>query len=113
MDDAPEAQAPVIQVYDVPPLNIVLPGTTPADMLAAAVDRLVEATARTMAYNGAAHCAGYAASTVPQWAAEAMAFIAWRDAVWLTIFAIDPENPPPSIEAALAMLPPFVRPGQE
>ena len=52
-----------------------------------AVDAHVEATAKGKGYNSAAHCASYAASTVDAWAAEAAAFIAWRDAVWLAVFA--------------------------
>lgn len=50
------------------------------------VDTYVEATAQAKGYNGAAHCASYANSTVSNWASEAKAFIAWRDAVWLTVF---------------------------
>ena len=49
----------------------------------AAIDAHVEAVARGRGYSGAAHMASYVASTVPAWAAEARAFVAWRDAVWL------------------------------
>lgn len=49
----------------------------------AAIDARVEAVARGRGYNGAAHLASYAVSTVPAWATEARAFVAWRDAVWL------------------------------
>ena len=49
----------------------------------AAIDAAVEAVARGRGYNGAAHMASYVASTVPKWAAEAEAFVAWRDAVWV------------------------------
>lgn len=62
------------------------PPPTAEEMLAAftkAIDAHVEATARTRRYNGAAHMASYVASTVPVWAAEAQAFVAWRDQVWL------------------------------
>jgi hypothetical protein len=52
----------------------------------AAVDAHVEATAQAKGYNGAAHCAGYVNSTIPPWRAEAEAFIAWRDQVWLFVF---------------------------
>ena len=54
--------------------------------IAAAIDARIEDQARALGYNSAAHLAGYAASTVPQWAAEAQAFVAWRDAVWLAAF---------------------------
>ncbi len=50
-----------------------------------AVDDHVEATARSKGYNGAAHCASYANSTVPDWASEAIIFIGWRDLVWLYV----------------------------
>lgn len=53
-----------------------------------AVDAHVEATARSKGYNGAAHMASYTASTVVAWAAEAQAFVAWRDAVWLRAIAL-------------------------
>lgn len=49
----------------------------------AAIDAHVEAVARGRGYNGAAHLASYAVSTVPAWAAEARAFVAWRDTVWV------------------------------
>jgi hypothetical protein len=53
-----------------------------------AIDAHVEATARSRDYNSAESLAGYASSTVSAWAAEANAFIAWRDAVWQAAFAI-------------------------
>jgi len=83
----------------------------PAIELARAVNVLVEQTAQSMGYNSAATCAGYALDPNPVWAAEAQAFIAWRSAVWTVITGLDPENPPASVEAVLAMLPGFTRPG--
>ncbi len=77
--------------------------------IAAAIDARIEAQARALGYNSAAHIAGYVNSTVPQWAAEAQAFVAWRDAVWLaafeqrSAFAKDPATAPP--EALIATLP--------
>jgi stage V sporulation protein SpoVS len=56
--------------------------------LTGAIDQHVEATAQARGYNSAAHIAGYATSTVTDWQAEAQAFVAWRDDVWLTAFAI-------------------------
>jgi len=52
------------------------------------IDQHIEARAQTLGYNSAAHLAGYAASTVPDWAAEAQRFIAWRDAAWQAVFAL-------------------------
>ncbi len=47
------------------------------------VEILINKTARSKSYGDALACASYANSTVPQWATEAQAFIAWRDAVWV------------------------------
>lgn len=49
---------------------------------AAAVEAHVDAAAQSRSYRDGFALAGYATSTVPAWAAEAAAFIAWRDAVW-------------------------------
>lgn len=76
---------------------------TPEELLAsftAAIDGHVETTARAKGYNGAAHLASYAASTVPAWAAEATAFISWRDAVWVHGIGLLAE-----IEAGTATIP--------
>ena len=64
------------EIPDAPPPTV--------DDYRAAIDAHVEATARSRSYNSAAHLASYAGSTVPLWASEAAAFIAWRDQVWLT-----------------------------
>lgn len=77
---------------------------------ARAIDALVDGRARALGYNGAAHLAGYVASGVPQWRAEAEQFVAWRDAVWSAaidmLAAADPAAPPP-VESVLAALPPW------
>jgi hypothetical protein len=49
----------------------------------AAIEAHVDATARAKAYGGTASLASYVNSSVPAWAAEAAAFVAWRDAVWV------------------------------
>jgi hypothetical protein len=73
-----------------------------------AVDAHVEATAKAKGYNSAAHCASYTASTVEAWAAEAVTFVAWRDAVWLAVFAglADPpkDATPASVVKALPQI---------
>lgn len=77
--------------------------------IAAAIDAHVEATARERGYNGAAHLASYVTSTVGAWQAEATTFVAWRDAVWLTAYAMLAdalaEGEAPQAEDALAALP--------
>ncbi|MDP3414632.1 hypothetical protein [Falsiroseomonas sp.] len=75
----------------------------------AAIAALVEATAHARDYSSAASCAGYAASTVPAWAAEAAAFVAWRDAVYLAAYArlaeVQAGAPPPTVADLIASLP--------
>lgn len=61
---------------------------------------------------GSAHSAStYVTSTVPQWKADAEAFVAWRDAVWVyayTAFAevsAEQRLPPESVATFIAELP--------
>ena len=82
----------------------------------AAIDAHVETTAESRNYNSAAHLAGYATSTVPQWAAEAQAFVTWRDQVWQVAYAMLAEvelgqRPAPPPSEAVAALPAIVWPG--
>lgn len=75
-----------------------------------AIDAHVEAVARSRNYNSAAHLVGYASSTVLQWAAEAQAFVAWRDQVWQAAYAMLAEVeagtiPAPTPAEAVAALP--------
>ncbi|NKM30777.1 hypothetical protein [Rhizobium laguerreae] len=42
----------------------------------------IDTTARNRQFRDGVTLASYATSTIPAWAAEAQAFIAWRDAVW-------------------------------
>ena len=76
---------------------------------AADIDARIEAQARALQYNGAAHLAGYTGSTVAEWAAEAQAFVAWRDAVWQAAIAMladaEASGEAPSVEDVLAALP--------
>lgn len=47
-----------------------------------AIQSHVDATAQARSYDSGITCASYLGSTNPAWAAEAAAFVAWRDAVW-------------------------------
>lgn len=53
----------------------------------AAIQSHVDETARSRNYDGGNSLASYVASTNSGWAAEAQAFVAWRDAVWLYAYA--------------------------
>ena len=74
-----------------------------------AIDAYVEAQAKALDYNSAAHLASYIASSVPEWAAEAQAFVAWRDQVWQAAIAMladaEASGEPPSVEDVIAALP--------
>ena len=76
-----------------------------------AIDAYVENTAKARGYNSAAHAATYISSTIPEWAKEAQAFVAWRDSVWMQVFRLFGEveagnrRPPTSAEEILVTLP--------
>ncbi|EKJ97198.1 hypothetical protein C241_02829 [Bradyrhizobium lupini HPC(L)] len=47
-----------------------------------AIQNLVDETAREKQFRDGVTLASYIGSTIPKWAAEAQAFVAWRDNVW-------------------------------
>lgn len=47
-----------------------------------AIQNLVDKTAREKQFRDGVTLASYIGSTKPKWAAEAQAFVAWRDNVW-------------------------------
>ncbi|SOC93536.1 hypothetical protein SAMN05216358_3715 [Rhizobium sp. AN5] len=47
-----------------------------------AIQNLVDSTAREKQFRDGVTLASYTASTKPKWAAEAQAFVVWRDNVW-------------------------------
>lgn len=64
----------------------VAPVITEADF-GAAIQAHLDATARARGYDGALSITTYIGSSIPQWAAEAAAFFAWRDQVWAYAYA--------------------------
>jgi len=48
----------------------------------AAIQDMLDTAAQSRRYDSGTTIATYVNSTNPQWAAEAQAFVAWRDAVW-------------------------------
>lgn len=53
-----------------------------ADDYGEAIEAHADAVARSRQYSDADRLASYVNSTNPAWAAEATAFVAWRDAAW-------------------------------
>lgn len=95
-----------------PPAEMPVLGRMQAQTLSqyeAAIAAHVEAVVASRPYSSAASCAGYINSTVPGWATEAAAFVAWRDAVYLAAFGTMAEvqqgASAPGIAALLAGLP--------
>jgi hypothetical protein len=75
-----------------------------------AVEGHVEAVAAQRGYSSSVSCASYVSSIVPQWKAEATAFSAWRDQVW--VFALNEllkvqqgQRAVPTVAAFIAELP--------
>ena len=86
------------------------------ERLRRAVEDHVEETARERDYSSAVSLASYTSSTKSDWAAEAQAFVKWRDDVWEYVFirlaAVESgeEEPPESAEAFIQDLPVMVWP---
>lgn len=76
------------------------------------IDDVVETTAKSKGYNSAATMASYVNSTIPSWAEEAKAFVAWRDLVWSTAYTeFFGKGIIPTPEEALGKIPEIKWPG--
>lgn len=80
-----------------------------------AIQGHVDGTARSRNYDSGTSLASYVASTNPAWAAEAQAFVAWRDAVWTYAYAeldkvTSGQREAPEVEDFVAELPEMVWP---
>ena len=98
----------------VPPPKPPEPPPTESDY-AAAIQVYIDTTARSKNYADGFALASYVNSTIPAWAAEATAFVAWRDQVWLyayTEFAKvqSGQRPQPTIAELVSELPQIVWP---
>lgn len=72
-----------------------------------AIQNLVDSTARERQFADGVSLASYVASTKPKWAAEAQAFVAWRDNVWTYAYSEFAKvqagsRPQPSVEQFLS-----------
>lgn len=81
----------------------------------AAIVAHLDAKAQERRYDNAVSIATYTDSTNPTWIAEALAFVAWRDAVWVYAYAeldkvMSGERLQPTIAELVAELPEMVWP---
>jgi len=94
--------------YTPPPLPTVIDYQS-------AIQSLVDETARAKQFNDGVTLASYWNSTDAEWAAQAQAFTAWRDAVWKYCNAELAKvqggvRPQPTVDEFLAELPKIVWP---
>lgn len=93
-------------VAKTPPAQV----NTTVDDYANAVSWKIETVAQERGYSSAVACASYVNSTIPAWAAEAAEFLAWRDRVWVFVYAQmalaqSGQRQQPSVAALVAELP--------
>ncbi|MGV2136948.1 hypothetical protein ACQZ45_03120 [Agrobacterium sp. 16-2014-1-2a] len=80
-----------------------------------AIQDLVDSTARERQFRDGVTLASYTASTKPKWAAEAQAFVAWRDNVWFYAYGElakvqAGQRPQPTVEQFLGEIAPIAWP---
>lgn len=80
-DDPGNRDRQIIEAAGVEIAPYLPPAPTQGDYTSA-ISAHLDATARTRGYDSALSLASYVASANAGWAAEAQAFVAWRDAVW-------------------------------
>lgn len=85
-------------------------GLVTIDDYSRAIQRHIDTTARARQYNDGNACVSYISSTNETWAAEAQAFVAWRDDVWVYAFTeLDKvqngQREQPTVEDLIAELP--------
>ncbi|WP_313613395.1 hypothetical protein [Agrobacterium sp.] len=78
----------------------------------AAIQTLVDATATERKFRDGVTVASYVNSTNTQWAAEAIAFVAWRDGVWAYAYSeldkvVTGQRPQPTVDEFLAEIDPI------
>ncbi|ADY64426.1 hypothetical protein [Agrobacterium tumefaciens] len=80
-----------------------------------AIQNLVDSTAHERQFRDGVTLASYTASTKPKWAAEAQAFVAWRDNVWFYAYGElakvqAGQRPQPTVEQFLGEIAPIAWP---
>ncbi|MBB5041919.1 hypothetical protein [Shinella fusca] len=96
----------------IPPYQPPAPSLTDYEN---AIQGMIDATAKEKLFRDGVTLASYTASTNPRWAAESVAFIAWRDEVWAYAYSElakvqAGQRDQPTAEDFLTELPPIVWP---
>ena len=108
----PSEALPGEQVANRLPDSLLVPSFD--EVVRVAIDGVqawIDRTAAQNGYDNAVSCASYAASGIPEYRADAVAIIAWRDAVWVAAnewcnsLGGKLPDPVPTIEAIIAQLP--------
>jgi hypothetical protein len=99
----------IITVRPAPPPTV--------DDYKAAIVAMLDAAAETRRYDNGLSLSTYVGSTNPAWAAEAQAYVAWRDGVWGYCYAeldkvLAGERAQPTVDEFLAELPTPPWPGR-
>ena len=103
-------EPPMMNAPEDLPVDPAPDPTSTVETFRRAIQNLLDRTAQTRRYDSGTTISTYVNSTNPVWAAEAEAFVAWRDAVWAYAYAelekVESElRPIPSVEDFLAELP--------
>lgn len=88
--------------------------TDAAAALTVDVQAWLDATAQGNGYDSIASCVSYRDSAIAQWAADAVAAIAWRDAVWQACFQWQQsasDNPPTTFPTSAEVIAQLPQPG--
>jgi len=111
-------EPPMMDAPEELPVDPASDPASPVEAFRIAIQSLLDVTAQTRHYDSGTTISTYVNSTNPVWAAEAQAFVAWRDAVWAYAYAelekVEGElRPIPAIEDFLAELPAISWPDAE
>jgi len=98
------------ELVEAPPPPEPAPTPPTVDDYRAAIQNMLDAAAQERRYDSGTTVSTYVNSTIPAWAAEAQAFVAWRDAVWAYAYTEleqveTGQRPMPSVEEFIAELP--------
>ena len=90
------------------PVELTIPTETERnESIRIGIGQWMNSVVQVNGYDDIVSCASYANSPTPKFKAEALAAIAWRDAVWASAYALlaDPPEGVDSLEKVIALMP--------